>query len=130
MTISKIFKRISVTGIMLGALAVSATSALAAFDGGSTCLPSGPGTAGLSTGVGFLPSWYARGHFIGIRVSELRAASHSVKIAMRNGSVLYSGPVAVGQFIPLSTYSNLVWTGYKSSYGTHMGGICVTSVYE
>lgn len=119
-------------------MAISATNAMA-VDGGKMCLPVGSGDRGLTTGVRFSGSYYARGRLSGLRVVQLvdgnrqpnNRPSFSLKLATRSGAVLYSGPLWMGQVIPMSDASNLVWTGYTTSpYGNHMNGICVVSIYQ
>jgi len=115
-----VFRRFSLAAAASLLLGLAANAAVA-----ETCLPAS--VRGHGTGVGFQGTYYARGRFQGLVVSRLSVEGARVTIRSRSGQTLFSGPVSVGQFIPLSEHWNLTWIGVANS--NHMNGICVEPRY-
>ncbi len=122
-------KKIIATSIALVGIAW-ATGASAQM-GARIGLPVGGGPNGLTTSVGFQPSWGGRGRFVGVRIERIVPGTFRVRIRRQfsGGGVLYDGPIRPGQFIRIDV-TRIVWTAWKSTRGNHMNGIVVRAMYR
>lgn len=111
--------------ILAAAAAAFLTVGTASVADAKTCLPAS--VRGHTTGLGFQGSYYARGKFRGLEVTELRVDNARVTIRARGGATIYNGGLREGQFIPFTRFWDLVWTGFAAS--NHMNGICVEPRY-
>jgi hypothetical protein len=89
----------------------------------------GSAPEGLANGMNGFSCATQGGQFIGLKITFVKPAVTRLRLSTFNGGeTLFDGPIAPGQFIPLSTGS-FVWTGFMSpNNGNDYGAIRVRPV--